>query len=57
MHPLDNPIWESLASRHSPLALGRDGVLRYPAETLIFVSASAIARCTVQAFTAVLEAL
>jgi hypothetical protein len=57
MRPLDNPIWESLASRHSPLALGRDGVLRYPAETLIFVSASAIARCTVQAFTAVLEAL
>ncbi|KAA2283963.1 GNAT family N-acetyltransferase [Arenimonas fontis] len=31
MHPLDNPVWESLAGRHSPLALGRDGVLRYPA--------------------------
>lgn len=37
MHPLDNPIWESLASRHSPLALGRDGVLRYPAEIAPFL--------------------
>src|SRR5690606_40142938 len=37
MRPLDNPIWESLASRHSPLALGRDGVLRYPAEIAPFL--------------------
>ena len=29
-HPLDNPIFESLANRHRPLALQQGEVLRYP---------------------------
>lgn len=32
MHPLDNPIWSSLISRHAHLALGDDFAKRYPRE-------------------------
>lgn len=34
---LDNPIWESLNSRHRPFALGDGDVLRYPAEVAPFL--------------------
>jgi GNAT superfamily N-acetyltransferase len=40
-HVLDNPIWESLASRHRSLALGEGGVARYPAEVAPFLGVSA----------------
>ena len=36
-HPLDNPIWQSLAFRHRELALARGEVLRYPAEIAPFL--------------------
>ena len=36
-HPLDNPIWQSLAHRHRGLALESGGVLRYPAEIAPFL--------------------
>lgn len=36
-HPLDNPIWSSLSTRHSALAQGRQGVLRYPSEIAPFL--------------------
>ena len=36
-HPLDNPIWQSLAHRHRDLALGQGEVLRYPAEVAPFL--------------------
>ena len=36
-HPLDNPIWQSLANRHRGLALSRGDVLRYPAEIAPFL--------------------
>jgi len=36
-HPLDNPIWESLASRHQLLALREGDVARYPAEVAPFL--------------------
>jgi predicted GNAT family acetyltransferase len=40
-HLLDNPIWESLSSRHRSLAL-RDGeVARYPAEVAPFLGVAA----------------
>lgn len=38
MHPLDNPVWESLADRHAPLARMRGGAGRYPAEVAPFVA-------------------
>lgn len=34
---LDNPIWESLASRHRALAWGAGGVARYPAQVAPFL--------------------
>ena len=36
-HVLDNPIWESLASRHRSLALGEGDVARYPAQVAPFL--------------------
>lgn len=36
-HPLDNPIWESLASRHRALALRHSDVARYPPEVAPFL--------------------
>ncbi|WP_460454202.1 GNAT family N-acetyltransferase [Arenimonas aestuarii] len=36
-HPLDNPVFESLAHRHRPLALQQGGVLRYPSEIAPFL--------------------
>ena len=36
-HPLDNPIWQSLAHRHRDLALASGDVLRYPAEIAPFL--------------------
>lgn len=37
-HPLDNPIWNSLASRHAPLALRHGDVARYPAAVAPFLA-------------------
>ena len=36
-HPLDNPIFESLANRHRPLALQQGKVLRYPPDIAPFL--------------------
>jgi ribosomal protein S18 acetylase RimI-like enzyme len=36
-HPLDNPIWESLVSRHRPLALREDQAARYPPDVAPFL--------------------
>ena len=36
-HALDNPIWESLASRHRSLALGEGNIARYPAQVAPFL--------------------
>lgn len=36
MHPLDNPIWSSLVSRHRGIALGDDAARRYPPEVAPF---------------------
>jgi ribosomal protein S18 acetylase RimI-like enzyme len=38
MHPLDNPVWSSLTTLHSGLALACDGVLRYPSDVAPFVA-------------------
>lgn len=38
---LDNPIWESLASRHRALALGEGDVVRYPADVAPFLGVAA----------------
>jgi ribosomal protein S18 acetylase RimI-like enzyme len=39
-HPLDNPIWASLTSRHCGLAEGRGEVLRYPALVAPFLGSA-----------------
>lgn len=39
-HPLDNPIWSSLDSRHRDLAQGDGEVLRYPAPIAPFLGVS-----------------
>ena len=36
-NPLDNPIWESLASRHAWLALRHGQAARYPADVAPFL--------------------
>ncbi|KWS04380.1 Acetyltransferase [Lysobacter capsici AZ78] len=36
-HPLDNPIWRSLRSRHQALAVGDARVARYPAQIAPFL--------------------
>jgi ribosomal protein S18 acetylase RimI-like enzyme len=38
MHPLDNPVWASLCSRHAPLARRAGAAARYPAEIAPFVA-------------------
>jgi ribosomal protein S18 acetylase RimI-like enzyme len=40
-HILDNPIWESLISRHRPLALQQGDVARYPAVVAPFLGVAA----------------
>jgi ribosomal protein S18 acetylase RimI-like enzyme len=40
-HPLDNPIWESLASRHRSLALREDDAARYPPDVAPFLGVPA----------------
>lgn len=37
LHPLDNPIWQSLVHRHRDLALVQGEVLRYPADIAPFL--------------------
>lgn len=36
-HPLDNPFWSALSTRHRAFALGRGGVLRYPRDCAPFL--------------------
>lgn len=36
-HPLDNPFWTALRSRHADLALGHGDVARYPADVAPFL--------------------
>jgi ribosomal protein S18 acetylase RimI-like enzyme len=38
MHPLDNPVWASLCTRHSPLARREGAAARYPADIAPFVA-------------------
>lgn len=38
MHPLDNPVWSSLCTRHAPLARRQGAAARYPAEIAPFVA-------------------
>ena len=40
-HPLDNPVWCSLAGRHAPLARRCGRAARYPAEAAPFVAVEA----------------
>ncbi|HEX7803622.1 MAG TPA: GNAT family N-acetyltransferase [Pseudoxanthomonas sp.] len=40
-HPLDNPIWESLSSRHRSLALRQNDVARYPPDVAPFLGVPA----------------
>src|SRR5687767_10695669 len=35
-HPLDNPVWHSLATEHAGLAITSDGAARYPAAIVPF---------------------
>ncbi len=37
-HPLDNPIWHALQTRHRAMAMGQGGVLRYPARMAPFAA-------------------
>jgi ribosomal protein S18 acetylase RimI-like enzyme len=37
VHPLDNPIWNSLTTKHAHLALGGGAVRRYPPECAPFI--------------------
>ena len=39
-HALDNPVWHSLATQHSGLALTADGAARYPAAIVPFAAIS-----------------
>ena len=38
MHPLDNPVWESLKSRHASFARMHGGAGRYPPEVAPFIA-------------------
>lgn len=40
-HPLDNPIWESLVSRHHSLALRQNDAARYPPDVAPFLGVPA----------------
>lgn len=37
-HPLDNPVWQALTTRHAGLALTADGAARYPATIAPFAA-------------------
>ena len=39
-HPLDNPIWSAISSRHASFALGSGVVKRYPPDVAPFLAAS-----------------
>jgi len=41
-HPLDNPVWASLASWHAALAISAGNAVRYPADVAPFVGVSSI---------------
>ena len=41
MHPLDNPVWESLDSRHAALARRYGAAARYPVDVAPFVATDA----------------
>lgn len=41
-HPLDNPIWNSLVTRHAYIALGCGNVRRYPPDVAPFAAISRI---------------
>ena len=41
-HLLDNPIWESLSSRHRSLALRQDDVARYPKQVAPFLGVASV---------------
>ena len=38
MHPLDNPVWQSLATRHRHFARAQPGCVRYPADVAPFLA-------------------
>jgi ribosomal protein S18 acetylase RimI-like enzyme len=40
-HPLDNPVWSSLASQHAALARSTANAARYPSDTAPFVAVDA----------------
>jgi GNAT superfamily N-acetyltransferase len=40
-HPLDNPLWEALTSRHAAVARRQGEVVRYPAEVAPFLAVPA----------------
>src|SRR5690349_6526252 len=40
LHPLDNPVWQSLSTCHSRFALGDNFVKRYPQDIGPFVAVS-----------------
>lgn len=42
MHPLDNPVWESLKSRHASFARMRGGAGRYPPDVAPFVAVDSL---------------
>jgi ribosomal protein S18 acetylase RimI-like enzyme len=37
-HPLDNPVWHSLATQHAGLAITAEGAARYPAQIVPFAA-------------------
>lgn len=37
-HPLDNPVWSSLATQHASFAVRNEGAARYPPQVAPFVS-------------------
>lgn len=55
-HPLDNPIWNSLASRHAALALRHGEVARYPAAVAPFLGVAAAGADTAAALDALVQA-
>lgn len=56
MHPLDNPVWHSLDSRHREFALARHGVARYPADVAPFLAVEPAGADYADALTALVQA-
>lgn len=54
-HPLDNPIWRALTTRHSHLALGGDLARRYPADVSPLAGLPAPEAANVAALAALVE--